>query len=61
LFSIFAPQLELDLMEERLGEIERVVISLSAGKLSKDILPPKQLGNYDFFDPIKKLLLLSWL
>ena len=38
-------QLELDLMEERLGEIERVVLSLSAGKLCKDVLPPKQLSQ----------------
>ena len=32
-------------MEERMSEIERVVISLSAGRLSKDILPPKQLSQ----------------
>ena len=32
-------------MEERMGEIERVVLSLSAGKLCKDVLPPKQLSQ----------------
>jgi hypothetical protein len=38
-------QLELDLMEERMAELERVVLSLSAGKLCKDVLPPKQLSQ----------------
>ena len=28
-----------------MGEIERVVLSLSAGKLCKDVLPPKQLSQ----------------
>ena len=36
-------QLELNLMEERLGEVERVVISLSNGRLNKDLLPPSKL------------------
>lgn len=36
-------QLELDLMEERLGEIERVVLSLSNGRLDKNLLPPLKL------------------
>ena len=38
-------QLELQLMEDRMSEIERVVISLSAGRLSKEMLPPKQLSQ----------------
>ena len=36
-------QLELNLMEERLGEIERVVISLSNARLNKNLLPPTKL------------------
>lgn len=36
-------QLELNLMEERLGEIERVVISLGNGRLNKNLLPPVKL------------------
>ncbi len=36
-------QLELNLMEERLGEIERVVVSLGNGRLNKNLLPPTKL------------------
>ena len=36
-------QLELNLMEERLGEIERVVISLGNGRLNKNLLSPSKL------------------
>ena len=36
-------QLELNLMEERLGEIERVVISLGNSRLNKNLLPPLKL------------------
>ena len=36
-------QLELNLMEERLGEIERVVISLGNGRLNKNLLSPTKL------------------
>lgn len=36
-------QLELNLMEERLGEIERVVVSLGNGRLNKNLLPPLKL------------------
>ncbi len=36
-------QLELNLMEERLGEIERVVVALSSGRLNKNLIPPLKL------------------
>ena len=36
-------QLELDLVETRLAEIERMVTSLSAGRLDKNLISPKKL------------------
>ena len=36
-------QLELNLMEERLGEIERSILSLSNARLNKNLLPPLKL------------------
>ena len=38
-------QLELNLMEERLGEIERVIISLSNARLNKNLFPPLKLRD----------------
>merc|ERR1712223_1279097 len=47
-------QLELNLMEERLGEIERVIISLSNARLNKNLFPPLKLR--DILQTIEKQL-----
>ena len=36
-------QLELDLVESRIAEIERMVTTLSAGRLDKNLIPPQKL------------------
>ena len=38
-------QLELDLVETRLAEIERMVTTLSAGRLDKNLIPPSKLRH----------------